>query len=82
MFSTVFIDISLIFVQLGLENFGKTVRDPPLLLPSREVPWSGATSDIFKGFFSKISGIFNLNIWNRKYKPIIGKETLLQWFWL
>ena len=28
MFSTVFIDISLIFAQLGLENFGKTVRDP------------------------------------------------------
>ena len=36
MFSTVFIDISLIFVQLCLEDFGKTVRDPPLLLPSRE----------------------------------------------
>ena len=29
MFSAVFIDISLIFVQLGLENFGKIVRDPP-----------------------------------------------------
>ena len=29
MFSTLFIDISLIFVQLGLENFGKTGRDPP-----------------------------------------------------
>ena len=29
MFSTVFIDISLIFVQLGLEYFWKTVRDPP-----------------------------------------------------
>ena len=29
MFSTVFIDISLIFVQLGQKNFGKTVRDPP-----------------------------------------------------
>ena len=28
MFSTVFIDISLSFVPLGLENFGKTVRDP------------------------------------------------------
>ena len=26
------------------------------------VPWSGATSDIFKGFFSIISGIINLNI--------------------
>ena len=29
MFSTVFIDISLIFVQLDLENCWKTVRDPP-----------------------------------------------------
>ena len=28
MFSTLFIDVSLIFVQLGLENFGKRVRDP------------------------------------------------------
>ena len=36
MFSTVFMDISLIFVHLGLENFVKTGRDPPLLLPSRE----------------------------------------------
>ena len=27
MFSTIFIDISLIFVQLGVENFGQTVRD-------------------------------------------------------
>ena len=35
MFSTVFIDITLIFLQLDLEVFGKTVRDP-LLLPSRE----------------------------------------------
>ena len=36
MFSTVFIGISLIFVHFGQENFGKTVRDPPLLLPLRE----------------------------------------------
>ena len=35
MFSTVFIDISLIFVQLGLENFWKTVRDPPFITFAR-----------------------------------------------
>ena len=35
MFFTVFIDISLIFVQLGLENFGKTVRDPILITFAR-----------------------------------------------
>ena len=35
MFPTVFIDISLFFVQLGLENIGKIVRDT-LLLPLRE----------------------------------------------
>ena len=34
MFFTVFIDISLIFVHLGLENFWKTITS--LLLPSRE----------------------------------------------
>ena len=28
----------------------------------KSIPWSGATSDIFKGFFSIISGIINLNI--------------------
>ena len=31
MFLTRFIDISLIVFQLGLENFGKTVRDPPFI---------------------------------------------------
>ena len=31
MFSTVFIDLSLIFVQLALGNFGKIVRDYHLL---------------------------------------------------
>ena len=35
MFSTVFIDISLIFVQLDLENFGKMVRDPPSITFAR-----------------------------------------------
>ena len=35
MFSTVCIDIPLVFVQLGLENFGKIIKDP-LLLPSKE----------------------------------------------
>ena len=30
MYFTVFTDISLSFVQLGLENFGKIVRDPPI----------------------------------------------------
>ena len=35
MFSTVFIDISLIFAQLGLENFRKTVRDPPFITFAR-----------------------------------------------
>ena len=29
MFSTVFIEMQLIFVQLGLENYGKTIREPP-----------------------------------------------------
>ena len=30
MFSNVCIDIPLVFVQLGLENFGKIIKDPPL----------------------------------------------------
>ena len=38
-FSTVFIDISLIFVQLGLENFRKTVRDPPPFITFAGVLW-------------------------------------------
>ena len=41
MFSTVFIEISLIFVQLDLENIGKTVRDPPFyyLRESKDHSW-------------------------------------------
>ena len=35
MFSIVLVDILLIFVQLVLENFVKTVRDPPFITFSR-----------------------------------------------
>ena len=45
MFSTV-IDISLIFVQSVLENFGKTVRDPPPFITFARVLLSLALLDV------------------------------------
>ena len=42
MFSTVYIDIPLIFVQLGLESFGETVRDPPSITFARALMYTSS----------------------------------------